>query len=189
MNSSTAFNLGTSDPDAPFEIEHNPYPSHHWTSVNRDEELPLHYMSEEKARRRLKASTTSILEQEKEQYGDYYDDEGKDVYRKLHPKSSRLSSGRLPQPPSPPPTSVVSSITLYFCRAQFERVLRQNLFSKTSNTSHLSSTPFSPVGPDSTKLAHRILSFGMKPILANSARIISNASFTLMFIHRLARCL
>jgi hypothetical protein len=36
---------------------------------------------------------------------------------------------------------------------------------------------------------HPILSFGMKPILANSAPIISSASFTLMFILRLARCL
>jgi hypothetical protein len=36
---------------------------------------------------------------------------------------------------------------------------------------------------------HPILSFGMKPILANSARITSSASFTSMFILPLARCL
>ncbi|PFH46089.1 glycosyltransferase family 39 protein [Amanita thiersii Skay4041] len=37
----------------------------------------------------------------------YYDDEGKDVYAKQHrPRNSRLTSGRLPQAPLPPPTSL-----------------------------------------------------------------------------------
>ena len=115
MSSSSAFNLGTSDPD-PFEFEHIPYPSQHWSSVNREEGLPLHYMSEDKTRRRVKASTVSTYDQQEKEpyYADYYDDEGKDVYSKLRPKSSRLSSGRLPQPPLPPPTSVVSFNCLFF---------------------------------------------------------------------------
>ena len=112
MSLPAAFNLGTSDPAEP---EDTPYSSHHWTSVNREEELPLHYMSEEKARRRIKAPTGSVQydQQGKERYGDYYDDQGKDVYSKLRPKSSRIGSGRLPQPPSPPPTSVVCSFILF----------------------------------------------------------------------------
>ena len=183
MSSSSAFNLGTND--APFEFEHNPYTR---PSVNREEGLPLHYMSEDITRRRVKATTVSTYDQQEKEhhYGEYYDDEGKDVYSKLRPKSSRLSSGRLPQPPLPPPTSVVGFNSL-FPVVKYKRVLRRNLFFKTSNTSHPSSTLFSPVGRDSTKLVHPILSFGMKPILANSARIISSASFTLMSIHRLAR--
>ena len=77
-------------------------------------------MSEDKTRRRVKASTVSVYDQQdKEPY--YYDDEGKDVYSKLRPKSSRLSSGRLPQPPLPPPTSFVSSIT-FFVVAEHKRV-------------------------------------------------------------------
>ena len=190
MSSSPAF-LGTSDADPSFEFEHNPYHSHHRSSVNREEGLPLHYMSEDKTRRRVKATTVSVFDQQEKEsyYGDYYDDEGKDVYSKLRPKSSRLSSGRLPQLPLPPPTSIVSSITFLSVVADLKRNLRPNFSFKTSNTSHPSSTLFSPVGRDTTKLVHPMLSFGMKPILANSARIISSASFTLMFIHRLARCL
>ena len=191
MSSSSAFNinLGTSDPDAPFEFEHDPYPR---SSANREEGLPLHYMSEDKTRRRVKAMTVSMYDQQEKEhnYGEYYDDEGKDVYSKLRPKSSRLSSGRLPQLPLPPPTSVVGFNCLFWLLLLSTNALffRQNSFFKTSNTSRPSSTLFSPVGRDTTKLVHPILSFGMKPILANSARIISSASFTLMFIHRLARC-
>jgi hypothetical protein len=136
MSSSSAFNLGTNDPDVPFEFEHNPYPNHR----NREEGLPLHYMSEDKTRRRVKASTVSVYDQQDKEpyYGDYYDDEGKDVYNKLRPKSSRLSSGRLPQPPLPPPTSVVSSITCCCCRIQ-TRFLDRIYLSKhrTPPTHHL----------------------------------------------------
>ena len=191
MSSSSAFNLGTSDPDSPFEFEHIPYPSQHWSSVNPEEGLPLHYMSEDKTRRRVKASTVSTYDQQEKEpyYADYYDDEGKDVYSKLRPKSSRLSSGRIPQPPLPPPTSVVSSIILIFVVVERKRDLRRNLSFKTSNISHPSYTLYSPVGRDIIKLVHPILSFGMKLILANSARTISSASFTLMFILRLAKCL
>lgn len=118
MSPSAAFNFGTSDPDPSFELKHIPYSSQHWPSINRDEELPLHYMSEEKARRRVKVASGSMLgeydQQEKERYSEYYDDEGKDVYSKIRPKGSHLGSGRLPRPPLPPPTSVVCCPFLFF---------------------------------------------------------------------------
>lgn len=109
-SSAVAVDFGTADPDAPFEFEEVPYPPNHWSTSNREEELPLHYMSEEKARRRVKPVTTpdDYEYTEKEEYGDYYDDQGKDIYSKARPVSARLGSGRLPQPPLPPPTSLVS---------------------------------------------------------------------------------
>ncbi len=77
-----AVDFGT-DPE--FEFEEVQYPNH-WSSSNREEELPLHYMSEEKARRRVKAgpATEEYEHIEKEHYagGQYYDDSGKDVYSK-----------------------------------------------------------------------------------------------------------
>jgi hypothetical protein len=143
MSSSSAFNinLGTSDPDAPFEFEHNPYPR---SSANREEGLPLHYMSEDKTRRRVKAMTVSMYDQQEKEhnYGEYYDDEGKDVYSKLRPKSSRLSSGRLPQLPLPPPTSVVGSIVFFLLLLSTNALLDGIYFSKhrTPPTHHLHSS-------------------------------------------------
>jgi hypothetical protein len=133
MSSSSAFNLGTSDPDVPFEFEHNPYPS---------QGLPLHYMSEDKTRRRVKATTVYDQQDKEPYYGDYYDDEGKDVYSKLRPKSSRLSSGRLPQPPLPPPTSVVSSIIFFLLLLYTNALLDGIYFAKhrTPPTHHLHSS-------------------------------------------------
>jgi hypothetical protein len=40
-------------------------------------------------------------------YGDY-DDEGMGVYNKPQHVQNRISSGRLPQPLAPPPTTIVS---------------------------------------------------------------------------------
>ena len=143
MSSSPAF-LGISDADPSFEFEHNPYHSHHRSSVNREEGLPLHYMSEDKTRRRVKATTVSVYDQQEKEpyYGDYYDDEGKDVYSKLRPKSSRLSSGRLPQLPLPPPTSVVSSFTFFLLLLNTNATLDRIYLSKhrTPPTHHLHSS-------------------------------------------------
>ncbi|KAF9053374.1 dolichyl-phosphate-mannose-protein mannosyltransferase [Panaeolus papilionaceus] len=64
-------------------------------------------MSEEKARRRVKPSGLAgdfDSSHEKEVY--YDDDQGKDVYSKMRPVSSRLGSGRLPPQHLPPPTSL-----------------------------------------------------------------------------------
>ena len=80
------------------------------SSYNTPEELPLHYMSEDKARRRV------IGRGGGDEYGgadpidhggNYYDDEGKDVYSKTRPNRGRIGSGRLRRAPPPPPTSIV----------------------------------------------------------------------------------
>lgn len=130
-----ALDFGTTDPDPTFtEYEHDSYADsytttttthHHWPSRDRDEEqLPLYTnaMTEEKARRRVKGPAHSpgvgaeeydrghVLE--KETYGEYYDDEGKDVYNKIRPAAARLGSGRPPQPLLPPPTSLVRTLPL-----------------------------------------------------------------------------
>jgi len=109
--SAVAVDIGGSDTDAPFEFEQVPYPSDHWAPSTREEELPLHYMSEEKARRRVKAPVDVGLGEyqptEKETYEGYYDDEGKDFYSKPRPAFARVGSGRVPQPHLPPPTSLV----------------------------------------------------------------------------------
>ena len=70
--------------------------------------------TEEKARRRLRvgvdATNGEYEAPEKEQF-EYqeYDDAGKDVYNKPRPyNGARVSSGRAPQRPLPPPTTIVS---------------------------------------------------------------------------------
>lgn len=127
-----AVDFGAGDPDTPFGFEEvPPYPSHnsspqsqqywsqhqHQHQYSREEELPLHYssMSEEKARRRVKPSGLAgdfDSSHEKEVY--YDDDQGKDVYSKMRPVSSRLGSGRLPPQHLPPPTSLVSPAVLSY---------------------------------------------------------------------------
>ena len=96
--------------------------SHHHTDDTH--QLPLHhtYMSAASttanediaARRRLKppsqVSGYTYVGEKEESLDDplYYDDEGKDVYSKLQrPRVGRMGSGRLPQRPPPPPTSMV----------------------------------------------------------------------------------
>ena len=104
-----AVDFGATDPDGSFDFEHVPYPEdhhhhHHWSLSNREEELPLHYMSEEKARRRMVKVPVGPAgmggedhaHSHKEHYGDYYDDQGKDAYNKIHPGNAHLGSGRLP---------------------------------------------------------------------------------------------
>lgn len=97
------------DTDSPTQYEPIPYPSanYHWS----EQQLPLHYMSEETARRRIKISGGAALGSPlpKESY-EHYDDESKDVYSKFRPPSARIASGRLPQPHQPPPTSIVSLV-------------------------------------------------------------------------------
>jgi dolichyl-phosphate-mannose-protein mannosyltransferase len=102
------------------EFEEISYPSnhHHWSAPQYEEELPLHYMSEEKARRRVvrgpeSAGVHDSPANDGPGYGGYDDDEGKDVYNKPRPIQNRIGSGRLPQPLPPPPTTLVRQ--LYVC--------------------------------------------------------------------------
>ena len=106
------------------------------SSYNRPEELPLHYMSEDKARRRVVgrggggeyADAGSM-----DHGGDYYDDEAKDIYSKM-PDRGRIGSGRLRRAPPPPPTSIVR-VHCCFLRNQVSIFYSVNSFSKTSNIS------------------------------------------------------
>lgn len=123
--SQVALDLGPpfdDDPRSSDDFEEIPHPASqnaYWsqpsTTRARDEELPLHYMSEEKARRRVTRGPGGnggggFAGQVSEKSLDYdaYDDEGKDVYSKM--KASNLgpiSSGRPRRPPPPPPTTIV----------------------------------------------------------------------------------
>ena len=105
------------------DFEEIPHPANHngyWTqhppahAPPREEELPLHYMNQENARRRVTrgpgGNDGGGLSQFSEKEGlDYYanDDEGKDVYSKMKAARGPISSGRPRRPPPPPPTTVV----------------------------------------------------------------------------------
>lgn len=88
------------------EFEQVPYPPDHYRAQQQPQDLPLHYMTEDTARRRVVRSGEPLL-------GDagpdteLYDDESKDVYSKSKSGKGRVSSGRQRQPPPPPPTTVV----------------------------------------------------------------------------------
>ena len=100
-----------SDPELAAEYNPISYPNTklHWS--DQHEQLPLHYMSEDTARRRVKVSAHEVygVQVPNETYGEY-NDGGKDVYNKVR-RTTTIGSGRLPQPPLPPPTSVVSLLT------------------------------------------------------------------------------
>jgi dolichyl-phosphate-mannose-protein mannosyltransferase len=106
-----AVDFGPSDHDSPprtsDDFEQVPYPTSHWS--HREEELPLFSVGEEKARRRVPKSAATPFASDPGR--DLYDDEGKDVYNKPRSFKAYHSSGRPPQPPLPPPTSIVSFAT------------------------------------------------------------------------------
>jgi hypothetical protein len=122
-----AVDFGTPDsPRTSSDFEEVPYPSNHWAS-RQEEELPLHYMNEDKARRRVAKSpggaggfdtmATSQLEA--------YDDDGKDVYNKMKPNTNRVGSGRLRQGPPLPTTSIVCLVITHYMQAQLTRILER----------------------------------------------------------------
>ncbi|TFY64691.1 hypothetical protein EVJ58_g2453 [Rhodofomes roseus] len=122
------------------EIQYPINQSPSWaTRSAREEELPLHYMSEETARRRvLRGPSGNGVHHEPSQTSEkeyeIYDDEGKDVYAKMKDMRSPLGSGRLRRPPPPPPTTVSEFIqqnlehippivyTLLSCWTRFHRI-------------------------------------------------------------------
>ena len=96
------------------EVHYSASETANWSSARREEELPLHYMNEDKARRRVphgpggNGTFASIGEDPDEAY-DAYDDGGKEVYSKMRAAAkSAMGSGRVRRPPPPPPTSIVS---------------------------------------------------------------------------------
>ena len=104
-----SLDLGT-PPESPTRIssdfEEVPYPPDHWAASNREEELPLHYMNEEKARRRVVKGPGSAASPRGQQID--YEDE-KDVYAKANAANygHAVGSGRPRHHPPPPPTTIV----------------------------------------------------------------------------------
>jgi dolichyl-phosphate-mannose-protein mannosyltransferase len=83
----------------------------------RQEELPLHYMTEDSARRRVVRTNAGAGASNGHSYdygsvpekGSAYDDDGgKDVYAKMNVnKAGGMGGGRIRRPPPPPATSMV----------------------------------------------------------------------------------
>ena len=94
--------------EIPHPTSHNAYwPQQPPAHAAPREQLPLHYMSEEKARRRVVRGPGGdegefAATSEKGLDYDAFDDEGKDVYSKMKAAKGPISSGR---PRRPPPTS------------------------------------------------------------------------------------
>ncbi|KAF8227100.1 glycosyltransferase family 39 protein [Tricholoma matsutake] len=125
------------------EFEEIPYPSNHnWSASQNEDELPLHYMTEEKARRRVVrgSGSASVFGQANDGFGYAdYDDEGKDVYNKHRHVQNRIGSGRLPQPLVPPPTTIKEFLlqnlehvpavvyTLLSCWTRFHNIGQSNV--------------------------------------------------------------
>ncbi|KAI0819094.1 glycosyltransferase family 39 protein [Irpex lacteus] len=115
---SISLDFGTPEvsPRTSSDFEEIPYPqytqaSHQhqtgWAAQpRREEELPLHYMNEETARRRVHASRGPASTGFYDEKQDQYDDDGKDVYAKIKASRIPVSSGRPRRPPAPPATSI-----------------------------------------------------------------------------------
>ncbi|EPS95451.1 hypothetical protein FOMPIDRAFT_71065 [Fomitopsis schrenkii] len=144
--SQVVIHVGTPPEQSPrssSDFEEISYPiqqSPSWARSAREEELPLHYMSEETARRRVLRGPSGNGTQPEpskavsEKEYEIYDDEGKDVYAKMKDMRSPLGSGRLRRPPPPPPTTVSEFVqqnlehippivyTLLSCWTRFHRI-------------------------------------------------------------------
>ena len=107
--SQVALNIGYSPPESPTrtssDFEQVGYPPSHWSSQH-EEELPLHYMSEETARRRVRPGGTTGAENSKKVESNF--DDGKDVYNKMRTIRGPTLGGRPQKPPPPPATNLVS---------------------------------------------------------------------------------
>ncbi|TRM61270.1 glycosyltransferase family 39 protein [Schizophyllum amplum] len=88
------------------DFEREPRSSSEYEEIQH-QELPLHYMNEDKARRRVPKGPSSIgyPSPESAARDAYDDDEGKDVYNKVRPLP-RLGSGRNRPMHQPPATSI-----------------------------------------------------------------------------------
>ena len=97
-----------SPPRTSSDFEEISYPLNHWATAHQEEELPLHYMNEDKARRRITRGPGSAVGHGGDKYA-YEDDEGKDVYSKARAGRHGVpaGSGRIRHAPPPPATSIV----------------------------------------------------------------------------------
>ena len=116
--SQVALNLGT-PPGSPTrtssDFEELSYPSSsHWSSQH--EELPMHYLSEDTARRRVKGAAEGNSPEETKVEPEY-NDEGKDVYNKMRVVKGPTLGGRPQKPPPPPATSLVGFVSILFMSA------------------------------------------------------------------------
>lgn len=118
-----------------------------WTAVpRREEELPLHYMNEDSARRRvvrpqggsgLYAEHYDAPSKHEAGYAEY-DDGGKDVYNKMKAARGPVGSGRIHRPPPPPPTTIVRPAGMSVLHPPTKLVIcRASSSSRTSSTYHL----------------------------------------------------
>lgn len=143
--SEVTIDFGTDSSDSPprysSDFEEIPHPASNWASSHtHEEQLPLHYMSEEKARRRMAGRGAEpgagIYNGQSER--EQYDDDGKDVYSKIRPVKNRVGSGRLPHPPPPPATTIREFLlqnlehvtpvvyTLLSCWTRFHKIGKSN---------------------------------------------------------------
>lgn len=188
--SQLALNLGT-PPGSPTrtssDFEEVSYPSSHWSSHN-EEELPMHYLSEDTARRRGKGAAAGNSVDEAKAEPDY-NDEGKDVYNKIRVVRGPTLGGRPQKPPSPPASSLVSTFAST-ASALPTYATRSPSFSSRTLTNFL---PFSThsfhAGLVSIALASQTSSSGTRRILANSARTTSSVSSITMCTPLSERCL
>lgn len=110
--SDTSIEFGYPPPDnqshspADSDFEEVPYPSSSsYPHQDQTSELPLHYMSEDTARRRVTRGP-GLSEKDVDPLLNVEDDDGKDVYNKSKPARSRIASGRPPPKHQTPPTSM-----------------------------------------------------------------------------------
>lgn len=100
------------------DFEEVNYPPTSSSFSRAPEELPLHYMNEDGARRRV-AHSVGVAQPAYEFNPDTaeYDGEGKDVYTKMK-QSHGIGGGRPRRAPPPPPTSIVGpsgAVLFYLC--------------------------------------------------------------------------
>ncbi|KAI0345390.1 glycosyltransferase family 39 protein [Trametopsis cervina] len=112
---SVSLNFGTPEvsPRTSSDFEEISYPQSSpprnsaWVAPSRrEEELPLHYMSEETARRRVPVARGSPGHDFYDEQEGEFDDDGKDVYAKIRASKMPIGSGRPRRLHAPPATSI-----------------------------------------------------------------------------------
>lgn len=131
-----AIDLGTGEPDTRASHFGTSHPSNYRTSSQLGEDLPLHYMSEESARRRTVRTAADARSPYREKGPlENWDDDCK----KLRSIKSHVGSGRIPQPHPPPATNLKEFLlqnnehfpaiiyTLFSCWTRFYKIGLSNV--------------------------------------------------------------